>query len=74
MMMRMVDRMEVQTRSEENGIRRFETIAEAFAHAELDETVWKVSFTHRGECFRFVRVEDGSWVNEPLPDFEEMVS
>ena len=66
--------MEVQTRSEENGLEFFGTIAEAFDHAKKDETVWKVSFIHRGERFRFVRAENNEWVNEPLPDFEEMVS
>jgi len=66
--------MEVQTRSEENGVEFFETIAEAFTHAINDKTVWKVSFTHRGERFRFVRTDNNEWVNEPMPDFEEMVS
>ena len=66
--------MEVQTRSKENGFRFFKNIVEAFDHAKEDETVWKISFTHREVRFRFVRTEDGGWINEPLPEFGEMVS
>lgn len=59
--------MEVQTRSETNGMRQFDTVKEAFDHANEDLTVWKVSFTvtHGEECSetyeeaRFVRCPIG---------------
>jgi len=66
--------MEVQTRSDENGLMSFETIAEAFNHAKEDRTVWRISFTLRGERFRFVRHAGDKWVNTQPPDVEEMVS
>jgi len=67
--------MEAQTRSEENGLRTFNTLKEAFAHAEdTDITVWKISFTVGGdgdhiapERVRLVRdPEDGRWMYDSI--------
>jgi hypothetical protein len=56
-----------QTRSEENGIRNFGTIDEAHAAADLDPTIWKISFTTLdGHPMRLVRQPDNTWRNEPI--------
>lgn len=50
----------VQTRSEENGIRDFDTVKEAIAHAKEDETVWKISFlAASGERVRLINTSTG---------------
>ena len=49
--------MQVQTRSEDNGLRNFSSVKEAFDHANEDRTVWKVSFNAEdGTRVRFVKV------------------
>jgi hypothetical protein len=48
--------MEVQTRSEENGLKFFKTIKEAVKEAEKDITVWKISFSIGKERVRLVRI------------------
>lgn len=67
--------MDVQTRSEETGLRHFDNVKAAFDHAEEDETVWKVSFTPpdgvRCRFVRMMRVTGGEqkkplWIFEPL--------
>ena len=65
--------MEIQTRSEENGLHYFKTLKEAFAHADVDITVWKVSFhlegdgnASPGERVRLVRDEDGRWMYDSI--------
>ena len=55
----------VQTRSETNGLRDFDMIKEAIAHAEKDKTVWKISFAVAGERVRLVRYLD-VWTYEPV--------
>jgi hypothetical protein len=36
---------EFQTHSETNGIFEFRTLEDAMAHAEVDTTVWKISYS-----------------------------
>lgn len=57
--------MEVQTRSEENGIRHFKSIKEAMAHAKKDSSIWKVSFNVGDEQVRLVK-KNGEFIYEPL--------
>jgi len=67
---------EVQTRSEENGLRYFPTLKDAIQHALSDKTVWKISFSlPNGEQVRMVAqiaFEDiqgdnvYDWVYEPI--------
>ncbi len=45
----------VQTRSEEFGIRNFDTVQEALEAAKKDETIWKISFNVSEERIRLVR-------------------
>jgi len=56
----------IQTRSEETGIKWFETVKEAFDKAEKDKTIWKISFSMNDEQVRFVRRTNNSWVFEPI--------
>jgi len=51
--------MEVQTRSEEGELRLWPTIAEAFVAAEIDSSIWKISWTNEttNERVRLVRRE-----------------
>lgn len=58
--------MNVQTRSEENGLREFATIAEAMNHAKEDLSVWKVSFAVGDERVRLTRNAVGEWYYEPI--------
>jgi len=46
---------EVQTRSEETGLKFHKTIREALDYAEKDKTVWKISFSIGKERVRLVR-------------------
>lgn len=56
-----------QVRSEETGIREFNTFGEAAIEAEKDQTIWKLSFTLvTGERIRLVRYENKQWRYEPL--------
>ena len=61
---------EIQTRSEVTGLKFFQTIKEAFDHAEKDKSVWKIIFgddiyTSGKARHRFVK-EGDAWKNEPL--------
>jgi hypothetical protein len=60
--------MTVQTRSEIHGIKEFDTLKSAFAHAKEDISVWKVSFMLvNREMVRLVRYGDYSkWFYEPI--------
>lgn len=73
--------MEVQTRSEENGILLFETVREAFEFAEKDESIWKISFTDTDDSrARWVKLpgfcHDGKsiWVFDPFPTADEIAA
>lgn len=64
--------IEVQTRSETDGLRLFPSLKEAMDHAARDESVWKVSFSlPTDERVRLVRREDG-WLYEPI-DIDSLV-
>ena len=60
---------EVQTRSEDTGLRLFPTFAEAIEHASKDKTVWKISFNlPNGERMRLVKLNAWNgdrWEYEP---------
>jgi hypothetical protein len=62
----------VQTRSDEYGMSQFNTISEAFAYAQKDRSVWKISFSvgsNKDQVrYRFVRhtTDDNLWENRPL--------
>lgn len=65
----------IQTRSEENGINHHRTVKEAFAAAEKDLTIWKVSFDVGRERVRLVRsstkfgigtTDANAWIYEPI--------
>lgn len=55
--------IEFQTRSEENGLRNLATLAEAFKQAEVDRTIWKISFTipETNEKVRLVKNSHNDW-------------
>ena len=55
--------MEVQTRSEEHGLKYFNNPKEAFNHAETDKTVWKISF---GEVRLVKAGKSEMWMYEPM--------
>lgn len=57
--------MDFQTRSEENGIRSFSTLASAMEAAEKDPTIWKISFVVGKENVRLVRT-GAVWIYEPI--------
>lgn len=62
---------EVQTRNTEGETLFFETIKEAFQQADLDPTVWKISWSDPDteERVRFVREEENAgWKFELLAD------
>jgi hypothetical protein len=46
---------EIQTRSEESGIRFFGSIEDALNYAKLDMTVWKISYQGIPLRHKFVR-------------------
>lgn len=61
--------MNVQTRSEKNGIQRFETLEQAFKQASIDTTIWKISFravTGTNERVRLILNRNNEWVYEPI--------
>jgi len=76
------EEIEVQTRSEENGLKFFKTVKEAFEEANKDKTVWKISFSVGEERVRLVRYmmenPDGQkqisnyWNYEPIIDDETL--
>lgn len=55
----------IQTRSEENGIRDFTSLAEAFSAAKKDPSIWKISFSMNTERIRLVKHKD-MWIYEPI--------
>jgi len=56
--------MEVQTRSESNGIQFHQTFSEALAAARNDSEIWKISFSlENGERVRLVSTSEG-WTYE----------
>lgn len=57
--------MDFQTRSEENGMGYFSSLASAMEAAEKDPTIWKISFVVGKESIRLVRNHSG-WLYEPL--------
>jgi hypothetical protein len=57
--------MDFQTRSEENGMGYFSSLASAMEAAEEDPTIWKISFVVGKESIRLVR-KDLGWLYEPL--------
>lgn len=60
--------LEVQTRSEENGIQVFNSISDAFKATEVDWTIWKISWTdsETGERIRFIRHGMSVWQFAPM--------
>lgn len=61
--------MEIQTRSERNGLIYHTTLKDALEHAEKDLTVWKISFSlENGERVRLVSNEEGNlrWSYESI--------
>lgn len=63
---------EVQTRSEETGLRYFKTIAEAFDHSEKDKTVWKITLFWQGEVVRLAK-EGNRWVYTDIMRYAEAI-
>lgn len=60
--------MEYQTRNESGDIKVFDTLGAAFAHAEQDPTVWKVSFSlPSGERIRLVK--EWTWSLRDIRDY-----
>ena len=61
---------EYQTRNVAGSLRFFETFKDAMIHAEIDESVWKVSFSIHGERIRLVRIMESGlsfcWRYEPI--------
>ncbi len=67
---------DVQTRSEETGMRLFGSISEAFKATEDDLSIWKISWTDKetGECIRFIRLGTSTWQFAPMAvEIEELV-
>jgi hypothetical protein len=56
---------EVQTRSEETGLKFHKTIREALDYAEKDKTVWKISFSSGKERVRLVK-DNEDWKLEMM--------
>jgi len=65
--------MEIQTKSEKNGLRNFPTWAEAFAAAKRDSSIWKISWDEN-DCTRIQRVRlvrtGDSWKYDPIKSDE----
>ena len=57
-----------QTRSEENGLRGFDTLPEAKEAAEKDRTIWKISFWDNQTRIRLVKDASDRWHDVPLGD------
>lgn len=60
--------VQVQARSEVNGLSYYDTIKEAMEAHEKDPTIWKISFdSQTGERVRLVfdNAEE-SWIYEPI--------
>lgn len=57
--------MEVQTRSEINGIKIFSTLKLALMEAGEDHTIWKISFPlATGERVRLVKIEGKFYLDQ----------
>ena len=70
--------MEVQTRSEKNGIDFHKSIRAALDAADKDKTIWKISFSVGKERVRLVRckykrLEVEEWVLEMLDKISDDV-
>ena len=67
----MVDKSNINgfaLRSEESGTTYADTLSEAIELADLDETIWKISFNAaNGERVRLVRSISDDWCYEPIP-------
>jgi sugar phosphate permease len=66
--------MEIQTRSEENGLRFYGTWEAAFKAAKSDKTIWKISWADtNGGSIRMVRCGIDGWAYEPiiLPEMKQ---
>ena len=61
--------VDVQTRSETNGLKNFPSLKEAMKYADSDDpTVWKISFfLPNGEIVRLV-MSDNLWVYDSIYD------
>ena len=59
------EQIEVQTRSEDGGLKFFASLNDAMDYANSDKTVWKVSFSVGEDRVRLVK-EGDSWVYRPL--------
>lgn len=58
-----------QTRSEQTGIREWASLKDAIQAAEMDETIWKISFAIGRERVRMIRKKRwniSEWVYEPI--------
>jgi len=65
--------MEVQTRSETNGLKFHSTISDALHAAESDSTIWKVSFNAEdGTRIRLVKSHNG-WLYMPIPNLTDYI-
>jgi len=72
--------IEVESRSEETGLRFHNSIKQAFERAEKDQTVWKISFSAGGERVRLVKTGikyegkelSSEWAYEPVIDEETL--
>ena len=59
--------LRVQTRSDRGELKYFSTVKEAFAEADKDPEIYKVSFgVPSGERVRLVRGEDGNFYYEDI--------
>lgn len=59
--------MEIQMRSETNGMSYADTFEKAFQIVAKDETIWKISFVFEGNCYRLLRSDSESkWENRPM--------
>lgn len=59
--------MEVQTRSEENGIRQFTSLSLAMLAAKRDPSIWKISYVSSdGSRVRLIKDESGEWIEEDI--------
>jgi hypothetical protein len=57
--------VEVQTRSEENGIEIYSSVEEAMNAAREDPSIWKISFPVGADRIRLIR-KNNEWVYESL--------
>jgi len=62
--------VDFQTRSEENGIKYFKTLDDAFQHAQEDLSVWKISFKEKDQRIRLVRESDSNcWSYDSINNY-----